>query len=84
VDLEDRLQKQTLLDISSDGGARKEYARNWFDLSILKICDRNDKQWHLALRVREKLKEYSTSSLPFTSIYFGLFRRVSSSDNESR
>jgi hypothetical protein len=60
VDLEDRLHKRTLMDMVSSEGSRKEYSRYWFDLSVSQARDGSDEQWHLALFVNGKLKEYST------------------------
>lgn len=68
VDLEERLRKQTLKDINSTEGRRKEYSRNWFDLSVSKARDGSDEQWHLVLCIREKLKEYSAFLVFYSSL----------------
>ncbi len=68
VDLEDRLDKQTLLDIKSEDESKRKFSRNWFELSTNTAkegegcpvdIDVPNPQWHIMLLARDKLKEYS-------------------------
>lgn len=59
IDLEDRLEKITLLDMASSEARRKDFSRNCFSLSMSNGSDGLNEQWQLALRIRDKLKEYS-------------------------
>lgn len=60
VDLEDQLNRYTIEDLNSDETEKKKYSRNWFYLSRLSEGDVHNSQWHTALQIREKLREYST------------------------
>lgn len=62
TNLQRKLREQEAVDNRSDVGNKKNYARDWYWLSKSK-ADGDEEQWQLVLSVREKLKEYSESSI---------------------
>ena len=71
VALEDDLRAIAAEDSASDDRNRANYSRDWYTLSMSRNGTASDenagKQWQIILRLREKLKEYSRSSLFFTT-----------------
>ena len=59
VNLEDQLKEYTMEDINSDEPGKELFSRNWYYLSRPNESGVHNSQWHIALKIREKLKEYS-------------------------
>lgn len=58
VDLEERLDKETLEDLKATEEKRKSHSRDWYSLS--KTADGvPTHQWDIMLKIREKLLQYS-------------------------
>jgi hypothetical protein len=62
TDMEDRLKQLEYRDILSDRGWRKDYAIDAASLQHSVAFD-DPAQWTLVLQIREKLKQYSKSTL---------------------
>jgi len=69
TDLENKLHAAEKADLESGHVDRKIYSRDWRTLSeSVDAADGNGSQWEIFLRIREKLREYSTSVVGFIQI----------------
>ena len=69
ADLENKLHAAEKADLESGHVDRKIYSRDWRTLSeSVDAADGNGSQWEIFLRIREKLREYSTSVVGFIQI----------------
>jgi hypothetical protein len=74
VDLEERLDKQTIEDINATEEKRKHHSRDWYSLS--KTADGvPTPQWEIMLKIREKLLQYSKETLGIS--YSALLKFIS-------